>query len=1196
MATQTFSVAAPTGNARTDTDAIKAAIQAAHQAYLLNPSAGQVTVKLAPGTYIVTGNPTNPSAGPVELRSGVSLVGEGMGETTIKLVDGFNARINGIVRTALETVSNVSISDLTIDGNRANNAGHQAGFISGIKEDESGRTQSDITISHVEIKNCTAYGFNPHELTYNVVIRDSVAHHNGLDGFVADAVVGGVYENNRSYSNDRHGFNVQNATQDLLLLNNKAYDNGYGSTGGAGIVIQRGDVFPEGETTIPWVSNIQIKGGEYYRNNKEGVLIKLSDSVTIDGAMIYSNLRQGVRIEGSTNTTVQNSQVFNNSQEAHKTYDEIQIRLRFDTVFNQNYYSTGTQILNNLIYSDGAIDARFGIREEKTNTDGGPTGTYIAGNSISGMASGSISVPNYVWNGTANNDVLDGTSGGEEMRGLGGDDTYIVNHSGDLVVEAAGEGTDHVRSSITYTLTANVENLTLTGSAAINGYGNELGNKLTGNAAANVLKGAEGNDTLDGGAGADTLDGGDGDDTYYVDNAKDQIVEKLNTGLGGYDKVYSSVSYVLSAQVEELELTGSAHLNGTGNSGANTLIGNAGNNVLNGLGGADTMTGGLGNDRYYVDHTGDLVIEDAGAGTDTVYSTISHTLAQHVENLILQGTASTGIGNEMNNVLAGNDGNNKLYGHDGNDTLRGGAGDDLLDGGPGVDTAVYSNLRQGYALTGDLRERTVASSDGTDTLLSVDILQFADGRLVFDVSDRAAVVYRMYDSAFGRAPDTKGFNSWISSLERGADVNDMAAAFAASAEFKSIYGSLSNRQFVEQLYRNVLNREGTETDVNQWTDALETGSTTRGLMLAVFSESDEHIEITRPAVLAGLWDANDPTQVGTNNSDNLIGSSGPDFIQGLGGNDTMRGGAGDDLLDGGTGVDTSVYAGLSRTYTLSGSLKAYTVASASKGTDALTSVEVLQFVDGRMVFDVSDPAAIVYRMYDSAFNRAPDSLGLNSWITALENGKSVSSMAAAFAASSEFKAKYGALSNQQFVEQLYRNVLDREGDAGGVSHWANALDASTLNRGQVLAKFSESAEHISLMRPAVEKGLWDQDETAVSVARLYYAAFDRAPDAGGLTGWTDSVKSGNALANVADKFAASAEFKATYGSLSNQKFVEQLYLNSLDRQGDAGGINYWTQTLDAGQLDRGDVLVRFSESFEHQQKTQVFFDGGILIA
>ena len=100
--------------------------------------------------------------------------------------------------------------------------------------------------------------------------------------------------------------------------------------------------------------------------------------------------------------------------------------------------------------------------------------------------------------------------GADTLRGGGGNDTYVVDNAGDVVTENAGEGTDLVQSSLTYTLGANVENLTLTGAAAINATGNTLDNILTGNTANNVLTGGAGNDTMRGGAG---------NDTYVVDAA-----------------------------------------------------------------------------------------------------------------------------------------------------------------------------------------------------------------------------------------------------------------------------------------------------------------------------------------------------------------------------------------------------------------------------------------------------------------------------------------------------------------------------------------------------------------------------------------------------------------------------------------------------------------------------------------------------
>jgi RTX calcium-binding nonapeptide repeat (4 copies)/Right handed beta helix region len=592
----------PSTNAAENVAKIKAEIEKAHAEYMKDPSLGQVTVQLGAGTWVVTGDKTNSSVGAIELLSGVELTGSGTRETVIKLEDNFDARINGIVRTALETVENVTVSNLVIDGNRENQAegSHQAGFICGIKEDGSGEWQANITIDGVEARNCTAYGINPHEITYNMTVKNSIAHNNGMDGFVADAVIGGLYEKNISYDNDRHGFNIQNATEDLVLKDNMAYDNGFRYmsngvlSGGAGLTIQRGDIAPEGTNTIPWVNYVQVIGGSYHDNGKEGILVKLSDHVTIDSVDVYGNQRQGVRIEGSTYTIVQKSEIHDNSQEADNTYDEVNIRMRLDAVTGQTYYSLDTQIVDNFITSNGDVNARWGVREEPTNDDGGSSGTVISGNTISGMDTGSVSAPEMVNPviGTAGNDLIggladpiQGTGGADEMQGLAGDDTYTVNHTGDVVIEQANEGTDHVIASVKFTLGANVENLTLIGAENLNGTGNELNNFITGNAGANTLKGGAGNDSLDGGTGADSLDGGDGNDTYYIDNAGDIIVEKDNGGLGGTDTVYSSISYTLPSQVENVILLGSADLNATGNSSTNVLTGNSGNNVLDGKGG-----------------------------------------------------------------------------------------------------------------------------------------------------------------------------------------------------------------------------------------------------------------------------------------------------------------------------------------------------------------------------------------------------------------------------------------------------------------------------------------------------------------------------------------------------------------------------------------------------------------------------------
>ena len=266
--------------------------------------------------------------------------------------------------------------------------------------------------------------------------------------------------------------------------------------------------------------------------------------------------------------------------------------------------------------------------------------------------------------GNSGDTVLDGGAGADTLIGGLGNDTYVVDNTGDVVTENLNEGLDTVQSSITYTLGANVENLTLTRTAAINGTGNSLNNVLIGNSASNTLTGGAGNDTLDGGVGNDTLVGGAGNDTYLVDARSDVVIELAN---GGTDQVRSSITYTLGSNLENLTLTSMSAINGTGNAFDNILTGNSGANVL---------TGGAGNDTYLVG-AGDTVVENAGGGTDTVQSSVAWTLSLNVENLALTGTANiNGTGNSANNVLIGNSGNNTLNGGSGNDTVDGGDGND----------------------------------------------------------------------------------------------------------------------------------------------------------------------------------------------------------------------------------------------------------------------------------------------------------------------------------------------------------------------------------------------------------------------------------------------------------------------------------------------------------------------------------------
>ncbi|QNM82911.1 calcium-binding protein [Sphingomonas sabuli] len=261
--------------------------------------------------------------------------------------------------------------------------------------------------------------------------------------------------------------------------------------------------------------------------------------------------------------------------------------------------------------TDGAyvLSANF---ENLRNLSG--QGLVMGGNAGNNQLFGGSGVDDVLY-GAGGNDYLNGGTGADAMFGGSGHDTFFVDNTADFVSDrwsdlgATGDGVDEVRTSVSFALVggdrADIEHVTLIGTAAINATGNALVNELSGNAAANTLNGA---------AGADVMRGGGGNDVYYVDNGGDRVIE--TSAAGGADTVRSSVSFELGNNVENLQLTGAVASMGTGNALANrisgnnqlnVLLGEAGDDVLTGNGGQDTLLGGIGDDQI-----------DGGTGEDWV--------------------------------------------------------------------------------------------------------------------------------------------------------------------------------------------------------------------------------------------------------------------------------------------------------------------------------------------------------------------------------------------------------------------------------------------------------------------------------------------------------------------------------------------------------------------------------------------------
>ena len=450
---------------------------------------------------------------------------------------------------------------------------------------------------------------------------------------------------------------------------------------------------------------------------------------------------------------------------------------------------------------------------------------YIAGTAGNDFMNG-LAGNDFLY-GDAGDDVIDGGTGIDTLVGGLGNDTYIVDNASDMATENSGEGTDSVKASVSFTLSANVENLTLTGSANINATGNTGANVLTGNAGDNVLNG---------GAGADTMAGGLGNDTYVVDNTGDVVSEATNAGA---DLVQSSVSYTLGANVENLTLTGTTAVNGTGNADNNVLTGNSAANVL---------TGGAGNDTYVVG-TGDTTIEAAGAGTDTVQSAISWTLATNVENLTLAGTAAiNGTGNTLNNVLTGNTGNN---------VLDGGAGGDTMAGGTGNDTYYVDNAAD---------VTTEAVSAGTDTVISSINWTLATNLENLTLSGSANI-----NATGNTVANVLTGNAGANVLNGGAGADTMA-------------GGMGNDNYVVDNTADVVSEAA-----NAGTDLVQSSVT------YTLATNVENLTLTGTAAVNGT---------GNTAANVLTGNTGANTLTGGAGNDTLNGGASADALVGGTGNDT----------------------------------------------------------------------------------------------------------------------------------------------------------------------------------------------------------------------------------------------------------------------------------------------------
>ncbi|MDP1905909.1 MAG: calcium-binding protein [Pseudomonadota bacterium] len=496
--------------------------------------------------------------------------------------------------------------------------------------------------------------------------------------------------------------------------------------------------------------------------------------------------------------------------------------------------------------------------------------------------------------GGTGNDLLDGGAGADTLRGGAGDDVYVVDNASDVVEEDADAGRDLVRASVGHALTANVEDLTLMGNAAINGIGNSLDNVMLGNAAAN---------TLDGGAGADTLRGGAGDDVYVVDNASDVVEEEADAGR---DLVRASVSHALTANVEDLTLTGNAAINGIGNSLDNLMLGNAAANTLDGGAGADMLIGGGGNDTY---------VFNRGDGVDEIRDEMAIWASTPRYGSGLSGIAVV----ERTQVDAGLD------------TLRFGAYIALQD----LDftqsgTDIVIGLRQNGIATPDL----ITLKNQSNNLSRIEFLEFASGErgtLIAGTTGDDNLVGESENNVLlgGQGNDilqgAGGNDTYLFNRGDGADeIRDEQTGQVAYQYQTWVSSRKSRRSVTKTGYRTEQIDAGSDTlrlgsgiglpdlDFTQSGADIVLGLRLNGIatsdQITLKNQSNSLSRIEFIEFADGERHALADWKIGTTSNDSLVGGMEDNVLVGGQGNDLLTGGAGNDtyLFNRGDGIDTLV--------------------------------------------------------------------------------------------------------------------------------------------------------------------------------------------------------------------------------------------------------------------------------------------------
>ncbi|MBA1245220.1 M10 family metallopeptidase C-terminal domain-containing protein [Pseudomonas japonica] len=721
-----------------DTQAIQAAIDAAAK------TGGQVY--LSRGTYVVSGDTSQTSGPCLILPSSVSLVGDGAGDTSLKLADDWSKPVTGIVRAAMDA-QDVGLADLTVDGNSASTSGRVDGFSTGAGPWDSG-TNTGVTVSGVTFTNCSGNGLNAQQGTFALSVTDSVATGSGLDGFYAHLagpaegyVDAGGFQDNLSEGNGRNGFTLLLDNYRTTLADNDALENG-----SRGILVegQPGEAFSE---------RVVLTGGEIADNGAEGLLLKLTDFSRVSNVTVHDNGGAGIGLYGSSANTIAGNVLYNDASTFGNA--EVVLQASDDSDVGAVDAVTGNVVYNNLI---GGGNASYAVSERNEDITGFNT---VFDNYFSRFGDPSTVFYGTDSNAFSNNDNL-------TVAGTAGNDVLAATEVSDTALYGFG-GNDR--------LTGGLYDDVLYGGAGVD--------RLTGGAGSDTFRFTRASDSVRGAndlitdfvAGEDKLDLaslgysglGDGHNgtlqLSYNGSLGRHYLRSLDADSDGHYFQLALVGNVNEIQASDFETlvqgtSGRNTLTGSDNgetlrglAGADTLSAGAGNDYVIGGAGADQLTGGDGNDVFVFDalrdsyandtrgvdnsdtitdfrydhdvldlsafrftglgtgydHTleatrtgGDMVLQSLEADANGNYFKLVLEGVSYINNAAIRfGAATTTHFNAEptsyddyyideptanDDTLVGYYTNDRLNGLAGNDTLRGEAGDDRLDGGAGSDT------------------------------------------------------------------------------------------------------------------------------------------------------------------------------------------------------------------------------------------------------------------------------------------------------------------------------------------------------------------------------------------------------------------------------------------------------------------------------------------------------------------------------